>query len=78
MSIDLNYFCDFLGIKLFIAHFRLLAIWHEHTRHTKYDRDNHVKINFENIEEEYKYNFQKREEKYSETFEKDFISKTVL
>ena len=51
------------------------GFWHEHTR---YDRDNHVKINCENIEEEYKYNFQKREEKYSETFEKDLISKTVL
>ena len=43
----------------------------------RYDRDNYVKIIFENIEEEYKYQFQKREEKYSETFEKVLISKIL-
>ena len=47
---------------------------HENQR---YDRDNYVKIIFENIEEEYKYQFQKREEKYSETFEKVLISKIL-
>ena len=45
---------------------------HEHQR---YDRDNYVKINFENIQEENTINFQKREEEYCETFEKDVISK---
>ena len=48
------------------------GFWHEHQR---YDRDNFVKINFENIKEGAEDNFRKREEKYSETFEKDVISK---
>ena len=36
----------------------ILGFWHEQSR---YDRDNYVKINYENIIEKYKFNFQKRE-----------------
>ena len=48
-----------------------IGLWHEHTRH---DRDNYVKIIWENIEEGYDHNFDLYEHPNTPHIEYDYMS----